>query len=341
MKFPNPPHKIEKEALIGLGAARPNEQTSPRLVIRGESTTDTPHTGPESLESKIAFVDYLSFTFRGEHTFEQFPLREVLMDVFCIPPHDWRLARHGWNGYAFRVDLGVYGLVAYGGASQRGTIHVQISGKGCCLIQDWLKVYTWGVSNNCKITRIDLAHDDFLGRFASIALAHEWRSEGLFNTDGRPPKTTGFDDYGSGDGKTIYIGSRKSGKLLRIYEKGRQLGDPTSPWCRVELELRSKDRILEWEIVLNPDQYLAGSYPAIAFLTSEQSRVATIAKERTVAFESTLKHHRSSCGKFINLLCHLNNEDLSSVVAMLRRPGLPKNLEAYFREHFIALGIVP
>lgn len=345
MKYPIPDSQAipqtEPSQLGVHAAAHADGLADPRLVIRGESTTYTPHTGTESQEDKFAFVDYLAFTLRDPEPFDQFPLRDVLIDVFNIPPHDWKLFNHGWNGYAFRVDLGGYGLVAFGGKSQRGTVHVQLSGKGCACVQDWVKVFTWGVSNNCKIRRVDLAHDDFLGEFVSIAKVNQWRIEGLFNVDGRPPKATGFDDFDSGAGKTIYIGSRKSGKALRVYEKGRQSGDPTSPWCRVELELRSKDRVIEWDVVLNPGKYLAGSYPAIAFLNSEQSRVATISKEKEVAYEKTLDHHRTACGKFINLLCHLENENHSAVIAKLRRPGIPKNLEHFFKEHFLPLGIVP
>lgn len=44
-----------------------------------------------------------------------------------------------------------------------------------------------------------------------------------------------------GRGRTFYVGRRENGKLLRVYEKGKQLGAENSPWVRIELELHNKD----------------------------------------------------------------------------------------------------
>jgi phage replication initiation protein len=63
-----------------------------------------------------------------------------------------------------------------------------------------------------------------------------------------------------GSGRTFYVGKRKNGKLLRVYEKGKQLGDNTSPWVRWELELHNRDRIIPWDVILEPGKYLAASY---------------------------------------------------------------------------------
>jgi len=37
--------------------------------------------------------------------------------------------------------------------------------------------------------------------------------------------------------RTLYVGSRQGDNFLRIYEKGRQMGEET-PWCRFELEIK-------------------------------------------------------------------------------------------------------
>ena len=39
-------------------------------------------------------------------------------------------------------------------------------------------------------------------------------------------------------GRTLYVGSRESIAYLRLYEKGKQLGDHTSTWVRAELEVK-------------------------------------------------------------------------------------------------------
>ncbi|MDR8305589.1 replication protein, partial [Acinetobacter baumannii] len=65
----------------------------------------------------------------------------------------------------------------------------------------------------------------------------------------------------SGKGRTLYIGVRESGKSCRIYEKGKEKGDPLSEWVRIEIEFKSKDRYLELEMLLSPSQYFVGAYP--------------------------------------------------------------------------------
>ena len=41
-------------------------------------------------------------------------------------------------------------------------------------------------------------------------------------------------------GRTLQIGCRSSDKLLRAYEKGKQLGSANSDWLRLEVELKAK-----------------------------------------------------------------------------------------------------
>jgi len=44
-----------------------------------------------------------------------------------------------------------------------------------------------------------------------------------------------------GKGRTIYVGSRQSPLMLRVYEKGREQGDPESSWVRFEWEIKPKN----------------------------------------------------------------------------------------------------
>ena len=94
-----------------------------------------------------------------------------------------------------------------------------------------------GRDHCAAITRVDLAHDDFSATQVSIERARQWLEDGGFNASGRPPAAELIDDLGSNKGKTLYVGHRASGKFLRVYEKGKQFGDQTSPWVRAEVEL--------------------------------------------------------------------------------------------------------
>ena len=83
----------------------------------------------------------------------------------------------------------------------------------------------WGKKLGGHITRWDGAVDDYAG-VHSVDLAVEFHNNGRFNAGGREPRCWVAGDWPPSDGLgcTLYIGSRKSGKLLRVYEKRDAVG---------------------------------------------------------------------------------------------------------------------
>ena len=225
---------------------------SPQLVTRGET-----HERCDHASAGIAFIDWLGFSVRLPPGQDQLWLEHALQTTFAVPPAGWEDSGRGWFGYQNRIDLADRGLLAYGGAAQKGTYHVELSGHGCRYIRDWNAVRLWGEVYGATVTRTDLAHDDFAGTVINIEQALEWWSSGLFNVNGRPPRGEFIDDMGSNRGRTLYVGRRASGKLSRVYEKGKQLGKPSDPWVRVEVELRNKGRVVPWTAVTAPGNFLA------------------------------------------------------------------------------------
>ena len=59
----------------------------------------------------------------------------------------------------------------------------------------------------------------------------------------------------------MYVGSRKNGKIMRCYEKGKQLGDKKSKWFRSELEIHGKKRVIPFDILTKPTSYFIAAYP--------------------------------------------------------------------------------
>ena len=225
------------------------------------------------------------------------------------------------------------GLVAWGGESQRQRVYFSIQGKGCALVRDWPALAAWVRAHRATLKRVDVAYDDFKGATASIAWAIEqYHAEG-FNGGGRKPRHQVFGDWLSGDesdkGRTLGIGSRGSGKYCRIYEKGKQLGDGASPWTRVEVEWRGKDRVIPFEVLTEPGKYLAGAYPCLGFLNVEQSRIKTIANSATVSFDKAVSHAKVQSGKLVNLMLQVYGGDVSEVVNRLRRDGVPQRIKPY------------
>lgn len=295
----------------------------------------------ESAPPQVAHVDWFAFTMRpqkGEDAAWLVQQLPQLLGVATAIPYSQgkrkgkrKTKSNGWGGYDHRYILSDgqeadYGLLAYGGEFQRGTLHLELNAQGCALVPDWERVKAWGEQHNVTITRLDLAHDDLAGEAVTLDIALDWLQAGQFNLNGRPAKARLIDDFDAGDGKTLYIGTRASGKLGRFYEKGRQLGDPESPWVRVEVEFRAKNRVIPWQALICPGQYLAGAYPCLNFPSSIQSKIKTLSKAAKISLAASIHHARRAVGKLINVLMEVHGGDALSVVNELKRPGTPKRL---------------
>ena len=301
---------------------------SSHIVIRDE--TSSPIKSPP-----LAHIDWLAFTFKSPYGAEDNKLRWLLLqlnDVFGLPVTSIKSTGRGWNGYTNRFNIGEnaqYGLIAFGGEKQRGTVHVELNASACALVPDWHTIQQWGESLGARITRVDLAHDDMTGKTVNIEIAKAWHQSGDFTTNGRPPDAHLHDDLDSGKGKTLYIGNRANGKLLRVYEKGRQLGAPSNPWVRVELELRGKSRVIPWDVLTSPATYLAGGYPCLAFLSAVQDKIRTITKAVQITLGSILDYLRTAGGKSINVLMQAYGGDAFAVINAIKRDGIPRRLINY------------
>lgn len=283
----------------------------PRRVTRGESSEQT-----------TAHIDWFACTFVPGSS----RLASIIESVFLVPQSEWEQRQGGWQGYETRVDLGGFGLLAYGGEHQRGTAHLELNAHGCARIQDWHAVQVWCEAYGVRITRVDLAHDDFSGECVNIAQARAWLDDGQFTTGGRTPSARLIDDLGSNKGKTLYVGQRQNGKLCRVYEKGKQLGDPESRWCRVEIELRGKSREIPHDVLVRAGDYLAGAYPCLAHLSQRQDKVRTLAKASEISYARMVDCVRTQYGPALNVMLRVESGDPFAVLEQAMRPGTPKRL---------------
>lgn len=306
-----------------FAAAASGSPESPRSVTRGE----TP--GEDGQHTATAIVDWLAFSVRLPIGQDLEWLLGAVETTFRVPREGWIDRGRGWMGYSHRIDLGEFGLVAYGGDAQRDTLHVELNAAACRRIEDWNAVRMWCEVYAVAITRADVAHDDFEAARVDVGRAVEWYRSGEFDSNGRPPHSELRDDMGSNRGKTLYVGRRSSGKLLRVYEKGKQLGDPQSPWVRVEVEFRNKGRIVPLDIVSSPGRYLAGAYPALAFLCCDQSHIRTTQRAAAISYEAMVRNLRMQGGKSLNVMCRVHQGDCGAVLAQLVRQGVPKRLAGY------------
>lgn len=326
-----------RQPRASMSTAEASRAPSPHVVIRGETSSRIKPVSKSIQEvPQAAHIDWLAFTFTPPSEASQAPilwLLPQLFRLFNLPSVPCQESGKGWNGYTNRVNIGEnseYGLIAYGGEKQRGTFHVELNATACAHISDWHTVQQWGESIGAKITRVDLAHDDMSGENVNIEKAKAWYHAGEFTSNGRPPsKPTLIDDLGSGEGKTFYIGKREYGKMLRIYEKGRQLGDPSSLWVRAELELRNKNRVIPWDVLATPSTYLAGGYPCLAYLSTVQDKIRTISKAVQITIGSIVRYLRVTGGKSINVLRQVYGGDDTALLNAITREGIPRRLVNY------------
>lgn len=283
------------------------------------------HRGEESvlLETSTrgdgkAFIDWLTVTFPDtaihpnngwsclppvvdDHFAEA--LAERLQQIVGFGLFEKRKNGHKFylNSWSLGTD-GKFGFIAVGG--QKGTVLFELTGEGCMHAKPgWEKaMYEWLLSGELlkpKITRVDLTHDDHQGEYNVDRAFDDW-TEDRFRLP-KAPQSPAMAQFGNwarpdGRGRTLTVGRRLSGKFLRIYEKGKQLGDRESPWTRIELELKAEDRVIPFDTLIRPGEYLAGAYPALEFLNTTQTRLATVRHTAKQGWLAMMKYIRRAAG---------------------------------------------
>lgn len=199
----------------------------------------------------VAFLDALAFSVVPPDEKSYVWVVEQMQQFLPIETIEYRKGLFGFR-YSARIGDGV-AVVAWGGESQRGRVFFSLMGQGCSMVKDWPALQSWLEQHRASIKRADVAYDDHQGKLVSIAWAVEQYQADGFNAGGRKPRAECYGDWLDGEassrGRTIGIGSRTSGKYARCYEKGKQLGDPASPWTRIEVEWRAQDRHIPYDIL--------------------------------------------------------------------------------------------
>ena len=322
---------------------------SPRLVIRGESSHEGQADGdhirlrrlangmggiefvPQSRQESApyaALTDWLNVTFPfpgGADAVGTFFGRfgEAVGGIFGGMTDQGR-GKYGYT-QSFVFDRGG---VLFAVGAQRGTALISIPGEGCAFVADWDPVVAlFRDELRGRITRWDGAVDDFEGTHSVDGAVSLYR-QGGFGCGGNQPSSCIQGDWlGSGcSGRTLYVGKRGNGKLLRIYEKGKQQGDPVSPWVRWELELHNVDRVIPWDVLLEPGRYVAGSYGCMAWVQDEMSRIRTVKAQDSISYDRLKQVGATAYGALINVMVEREGS-AERVVEMLRRPGAPRRLQ--------------
>ena len=234
-----------------------------------------------------------------------------------------------------------FGFICHGG--QANTLMLVLNGAGCLNAREgWeRRLYQFLTSRSAtrpQLTRVDLAHDDFDSKYISPEWAENQWIEGNMSLCANAPNIEKRGNWHrpNGRGRTLYVGSRESGKFARFYEKGRKEGDKESLWTRAEIELKSSDRLIPLDILLYPSDYFLGTYPCLAFLKSELTtpeRIKVKEKSATITFNRALEVLKKQYGKYITFMRRYfdNDELFLAKISHHDKNIVPARLEAPLR----------
>lgn len=208
-------------------------------------------------------VDWLSWTLS-----EPFDVASAL-SLMGYAMEDFQVLPVGMNGYRSQIRHCVHPIsVQYEGNEGMG-IHVDVSGSA---VPDLIAHYRESrmvnvpfggkaydasgfdstvfsdlladISSNGHVTRLDLAIDDLGARYYTLTELHNTLSDGLYVSKFRNWKELVTHQNREVCGHTIYLGSRSSEIMVRVYDKQLEQsgkGSPVAyPWVRWELELKKE-----------------------------------------------------------------------------------------------------
>lgn len=177
-------------------------------------------------------LDWLSATFKG--SISDTDARNATS--FGFPARAWT---EGTPHFGYSILLAHpfgHTIMSHPGRPDMG-VHVSFTGRALRALSDGgitaLSMLDWTLREGAKITRIDLAIDVFDEVIDIVALAGKARIKEAPGS-ARKWKFMKGDDGGC----TAYIGSRKSDKFLRIYDKAIESGQKDRAWTRFELEIK-------------------------------------------------------------------------------------------------------
>lgn len=246
--------------------------------------------------------------------------------------YNWRIALRAGDEHVGLLEFGGITTLREDGTY---TARLELTGDGCRIYetsggcdhaQRWSLLASLLGAANARLTRVDIAADDFAGQWP-VSWAIDRYNDGAFDRRGQRPKARLIDDMGNNTGKTFYVGTRKSEKQLRVYEKGKEQGDKLSPWVRYEVEFHHSNRvILPLEMLVDPAPYLVGAYPVLDFVGGIGKRLRIAAEKVLANCKRAVEHFRRQYGPMLNAMLHASGGDeatLSRLILGTARSTLP------------------
>lgn len=316
-------------------------------MSRGVAVVPSANRGPTTLNgpSVPAVVDFLRFTVPQAYLgLDDLPAAEfdALAFLRTLAPGSGLVleegVKGGRRGYVHHVqvltpDGEPCGDICWGGDRQQGTVSVEFTGAACARVaaarsfaEAWDHVRSVLETVQARITRLDIAHDDYDGKH-DRALALAMYESGRFNGAHVRPAANeqGWND---GSGKTLYIGKPTATRQLVVYDKGREQGardgDPLADWVRWEARFYGRNRPVPLCALDAPWEYMVGEYPALDWISAVMHVVRVAVKRTTSNFFGSMRHAKRQYGGLLDLILkHKGDDALAFIQKYLARATVP------------------
>lgn len=317
-----PPALIGGEHKLPAPTEEESLGTFQKVVLTDRGPKVVPLSAP--LADEKVTIDYLAFTVHESILRRVYPEAQPFSDEQFLNAWGGYLAKallrinakvkpfaSGRFGYDVSGQLGDFGFIAAGGTS--ASLYVQFSGHAFASADEGFprRLFEFlKAARSHNLTRIDFAYDDFAGETFPVRSLYKAWQDGKFTAEKSPvaPQIRLVGDWHRDDkenkGLTFYVGSRDSGKMFRGYEKGKQLGDKSSPWVRAETELHGDTFHLIPEMLIHPTSYFVMLYPVLTAVeyAGMASRVERLAREGLDTVEKVLDTIRHQYGGHLHVL---------------------------------------
>lgn len=198
----------------------------------------------------VVSIDWLQYSIPWPAGLHQWPDHgfqesEVIKSVF--PPHDKLYLTgeilHPIRGYN-NGQAASFGRVFWHSQNRNQHIGVIFTGEdmraAVNVLMPNMQLLNWAIAKSKKIARMDVAVDIYDPVADPSDILEFWR-QGFVGTPARKvSETTSYTQTSDGHiikTPTIYVGTRDSDRMLRVYDKGKQTGE-SDHWVRAELQTR-------------------------------------------------------------------------------------------------------
>ena len=240
--------------------------------------------------------------------------------------------------------------------------HIELSGSGCRVVENINESFTWDIflrfikpflnEKLIHISRMDVACDDKEMQIKYSKLIQHLRQDKYISK-------SRYIFWSEGVEEAIYIGSPKSDKRLRIYNKALQQ-DVEGHWIRYEFQLRN-DEALEFLLNFYNCQDIGRVYKTLLYDTirftnevvdkdnNHHSRATTTVwwikfvdllnrinyihlPGKKYTEETLINYIKKNCGSSIKTYLHLSDGDVDGLLGLLKGISLNKNQEMLIQE---------